>query len=81
MAAAHTEDLEVLTTRIDNYTLGLWGGNKNKGEDWQQMLAHGESFPAKKVMELNSQSLGLGKFQNEISHLPQKKEHPKTAVL
>ena len=49
MAAAHMKELEGLTTRIYNYVLGLWGEEKNKrGEDWQQMLAQAESFPAKK---------------------------------
>ena len=28
VAAAHTEELEGLTTRIYNYALGLWGGEK-----------------------------------------------------
>ena len=44
MVAAHAE-LEGLTTRIYNHVLGLWGGKKKKEEDWQQMLAQGESFP------------------------------------
>ena len=47
MAVAHIEELEGLTTTIYNYALGLWGGKKRE-EDWQQMLAQGESFLAKK---------------------------------
>ena len=47
MVVAHVEELEGLTTKICSYALGLWGG-KRKEEDWQQMLAQGESFPAKK---------------------------------
>ena len=46
VAAAYIEELEGFTTRIYNHALGLWGGKK-KLEDWQQMLAQGESFPAK----------------------------------
>ena len=45
---AHIEELEQLTTRIYNYVLGLWGGKEKKEEDWQQMLAQGNSFPEKK---------------------------------
>ena len=48
VAAAHTDELEGLTTRICNYVLGLWGGGAKREEDWQQMLAQGESFLAKK---------------------------------
>ena len=39
---SHIEELEGLTTRIYNYVLGLWG-EKNKQEDWQPMLAMGQS--------------------------------------
>ena len=35
------------TTGIYNHALGLWRGKKQE-EDWQQMLAQGESFPTKK---------------------------------
>ena len=48
MVVAHIEELEQLTTRIYNHAMGLWGVKKQKEEDWQWMLAHGESFPAKK---------------------------------
>ena len=48
VVAAHTEELEGLTTRIHNYVVGVWGGEKEREEDWQQMLAQGESFPEKK---------------------------------
>ena len=42
------EGLDGFTTRIYNYVLGLWWGKKReRGEDWQQMLAQGKSFPAK----------------------------------
>ena len=51
VVAAHIE-LEGLTTRIDNYVLGLRGGKKKREEDWQQMLAQRESFPAKKKKNL-----------------------------
>ena len=48
MVAAHGEELEGPKTRVYNYVLGLWGGKKEeREEDWQQMLAQGESFPAK----------------------------------
>ena len=48
VAVADTEELEQLTTSIYNYLLGLWRGKKKKEEeDWQQMLAQGEFFPAK----------------------------------
>ena len=46
VVVAHIEELEGLTTRIYNHALGLWSGGKE--EDWQQMLAQGESFPEKK---------------------------------
>ena len=36
-AASHIEELEVPTTRIYNYELGLWR-EKEKEEDWQQVL-------------------------------------------
>ena len=52
VVVAHTEELEVLTTRIHSHALGLWGGKKKEEEDWQQMLAQGESFPAKKQTKL-----------------------------
>ena len=45
VAAAHIE-LEQLTARIYNCALGHWG--EKEEEDWQQMLAQSESFPAKK---------------------------------
>ena len=47
VVAAHIEELEGLTTRMYNHALGLWGGKKKKKEDWQQILAQGESFPIK----------------------------------
>ena len=48
VAAAHTEELEGLTTRIHSSVPGLWGGTKKeKAEDWQWMLAQGKSFTAK----------------------------------
>ena len=48
MVVAYIEELEVFTTRIYNYALGLWRGRKKKEEDWRQTLAQGKSFPAKK---------------------------------
>ena len=30
MVVAHIEELERLTTRIDNYVLGLWGGGQKR---------------------------------------------------
>ena len=45
VAASHIEELEGITTRIYNYVLGLWGGKKK--EDWQQMLAQGQSSSPK----------------------------------
>ena len=48
MVVAHVEELEGLRTRIYSYALGLWGGKGKKEEDWQQMLAEGDYFPAKK---------------------------------
>ena len=52
VVVAHIEELEGLTTRIYYYVLGLWGGkekeNQKREEDWQQVLAQGESFPAQK---------------------------------
>ena len=49
VVAAHVKELEGLTTRIYSHALGLWGGAKRKKkEDWQQMLAQGESFPENK---------------------------------
>ena len=47
VAAAHIEELEGLTTRIYNHAVGLWGGKKRKGDNWQEMSAQGESFSAK----------------------------------
>ena len=46
MTASHIEELEGLTTIIYNYVLGPWG-EKKKEEDWQQMLAQGQSFSPK----------------------------------
>ena len=51
-AAAHIEELEGLTTRIYNQALGL-GEEKKKEEDWQQMIAQGESFSAKEKKKRN----------------------------
>ena len=48
VVVAHIEELDGLTTRMHNYVLRLWGGGKKREEDWQQMLAQGQSFPAKK---------------------------------
>uniref|UniRef100_A0A8C4M983 Uncharacterized protein n=1 Tax=Equus asinus asinus TaxID=83772 RepID=A0A8C4M983_EQUAS len=45
--ATHIKELEGLMTGIYNYVLGLWRGKKRE-EGWKQMLAQGESFPAKK---------------------------------
>ena len=53
----HIEELEGLTT-VHNYVLGLWGEiRKKKEEDWQWMLAYGESSPAKK--QKKAQVLGM----------------------
>ena len=41
-AASHVPQLEGPTTKIYNYVLGKFGGKKaerNKKEDWQQLLA------------------------------------------
>ena len=38
----HIEELEEPTTKIYNYVLGGYG-EKEKEEDWQQMLAQGQS--------------------------------------
>ena len=43
VATAHREELEGLTTKY----WGFGEGNK-KEEDWQQMLAQGDSFPGEK---------------------------------
>ena len=48
VAASHVQELEGLPTRIYNHALGLWGGERKEEEDRQQMLAQGESFPAKR---------------------------------
>ena len=54
VAAAHTEELERHITRIHNHVLGLWGEEKKKEEDWQQMLAQGQSSsPNKKNLFKN----------------------------
>ena len=52
VVAAHVEQLE--------YTTMYWdlGEGRKKEEDWQQMSAQGESFPAKKKKEY----WGKGKF-------------------
>ena len=44
VVVAHVEELEGLRTRIYNCILWLWRGKTKKEEDWQQMLAQGESF-------------------------------------
>ena len=36
VAVAHIEELEGLTTRIYNYVLGLWGGEKKKVREAQK---------------------------------------------
>ena len=41
-------ELEGLATRVYSHALGGLWGEKKKEEDWQQMLAQDESFPAKK---------------------------------
>ena len=64
VSAAHTEELEGLTTRIYNHALGLWGGKKNKGEDWPQMLAQGESFPEKEKCSLTNFKTQIIKYKN-----------------
>ena len=46
VVAAHTEELVGLTTRIYNYVPGLWGGEKKREEDWQQVCS-GQTFPSK----------------------------------
>ena len=43
-AASHTAQPEGPTTRINSYVLGGFGEKKEKKEeDWQQMLAQGQS--------------------------------------
>ena len=39
---------------IYNYVLGLWGGKK-KEEDWQQMLAQGQSSQKKEANFLRNE--------------------------
>ena len=46
LAAAQIAELELLTTRMYNYILGVWRA-RIKEEGWQQMLAQGKSFPVK----------------------------------
>ena len=46
-----------LITRIHNHVLGLWGGKKKREEDWQHMLAQGQSFPAKTEKQTNTKLL------------------------
>ena len=60
---AHIEELEGPKTRTYNCVLGLWGGKKRE-EDWQQMLAQGESFQGKK------RNLRGGKICNLNSFIP-----------
>ena len=40
-------ELEGLTTKIHNYVWDFGEKKKKREEDWQQMLAQSESFPAK----------------------------------
>ena len=48
-AASHTAKPEGPTTRIYNYTLGVFREKKKKKEDWQQMLAQVPIFKKKKT--------------------------------
>ena len=57
------EELEGPTTRIYDNVLGLWG--EKKGEDWQQMLAQGESFPAKKKKKKKLSDIGIAITKQE----------------
>ena len=51
-AASHLEELERHTTRIYNYVPGLQAGKKMREEDWQQMLAQGQSSSPKRVLQI-----------------------------
>ena len=73
---AHIEELEGLTTKIYNHALGDFGEREKKRKDWQQMLAQGESFPAKKkgssssvVLVLCRLGLTVGETAIELSSL------------
>ena len=46
-AASHIEELEGPTSRIYNYVSGSFGEKEKKEEDWQQMLAQGQSSSPK----------------------------------
>ena len=54
VVAVHVEEIEGLTARIYNHLLGLWGGKHKKEEDWQQMLAQGQSSSQKKKPTKNT---------------------------
>ena len=78
VAAAHIEELEGLTT-IHKYTLVIFGGRK-KEEDWQQMLAKGESSPAKKKKSLEMHGWGGKKLRIIISGQNDKKGKSKKRI-
>ena len=64
VAMVHREELEGFTTRIYNYVLGLClgereGAGSKKEEDWQQMLAQGQSFPEKIKKNARGNTTGI----------------------
>ena len=72
VAAAHREELEGLTLED---TTTHWGfgeeGGKTREEDWQQMLAQGESFPAKtkkRISKENHTSFSRATLQTAEQH-------------
>ena len=65
VGVAHTEELEGPATRIYGCVLGLWRGeDKKRQEDWQQMLAQGESFSAKKKLSVSKNTINRVKRQH-----------------
>ena len=75
MVVAHVGEVEGPTTTLYSYVLGLWGGKKKKEEDWQQMLAQGDSpREGRKVSEsmLTLEKYDVAKFPNSLpsSQLP-----------
>ena len=53
VATAHKEELEGLTTKIYNYVLGLWGGEKKRGR-LATGVSSGQIFPSEKKKVLKT---------------------------
>ena len=79
MVVAHTEELEGPTTR---YTTTYFSFEEEKREEaWQEMLAQGKTFPAKKSQTFSHRRLYIHKRTKWQRHFVEKTNKTSALIL